>query len=61
MVLLDLVTLPARLTMAAVDTTPALGHGVEPAIPVRGRSGYATRVMLVRGQGNGRPRPALEG
>ena len=40
MVLLDLVTLPARLTVAAVDTT---------------------RVMLLRGEGNGRPRLALEG
>lgn len=51
MPLLDLVTLPARLTVAAVDTTLALGQLVSPEGPIRRRNGYAERTMLVIGEG----------
>ncbi|MGZ6081033.1 MAG: hypothetical protein ACXWK4_09475 [Myxococcaceae bacterium] len=51
MPLLDLVTLPARLTVAAAETTLALGRLVAPDGPVRRPQGYADQVMLVLGQG----------
>ena len=51
MALLDLVTLPARLTVAAADTTLALGQLVAPEGPVRRQDGYADRLMLVIGEG----------
>ena len=51
MALLDLVTLPVRLTVAAVDTTLALGQLVDPEGPVRRQDGYADRLMLVIGRG----------
>lgn len=51
MPLLDLVTLPARLTVAATRTTLALGDLVAPEGPVRRQDGYADRVMLVIGPG----------
>jgi hypothetical protein len=51
MALLDLVTLPARLTVAATSTTLALGRLVAPDGPVRRPDGYADRVMLLIGEG----------
>ena len=51
MALLDLVTVPVRLSAAAVDTTLALGHLVDPEGPVRREEGYADRVMLIIGRG----------
>jgi len=51
MPILDLVTLPVRLTSAAVETTLALGALVAPDGPARRREGYADRVMLVIGPG----------
>lgn len=51
MPLLDLVTLPARLTVAAAQTTLALGELVHPEGPVRREDGYADRIMLVIGPG----------
>jgi hypothetical protein len=51
MALLDLVTLPVRLTVAAVDTTLALGQLVDRDGPVRRKDGYADRLMLVIGRG----------
>jgi len=51
MPLLDLVTLPVRLTRAAVDTTLALGQLVDPVGPVRRPDGYADRLMLLVGRG----------
>ena len=50
MALLDLVTLPVRLTVAAVDTTLALGELVAEDGPVRRRDGYADRLMLMIGK-----------
>lgn len=50
MPLLDLVTLPARLAVAGVDTTLALGRLVAPDGPVRRPEGYADRVMLLIGE-----------
>ena len=44
-------TLPARLTVAAAETTLALGQLVDPEGPVRRSDGYADRVMAVIGQG----------
>jgi hypothetical protein len=51
MPLLDLVTLPARLTLAAAHTTLALGELVSPQGPIRRSNGYADRVMLLIGEG----------
>jgi hypothetical protein len=51
MALLDLVTLPARLTVAAVRTTLALGELVDPKGPIRRENGYADRAMLLIGEG----------
>ncbi len=51
MPLLDLVTLPVRLSVAAAETTLALGRLVAPDGPVRRESGYADRVMLIIGEG----------
>jgi hypothetical protein len=51
MALLDLVSLPARLTVAGVRTTLALGQLVEPEGPVRRPDGLADRLMLVIGEG----------
>lgn len=45
------ITLPARLTVAAAETTLALGQLVSPEGPVRRPSGYADRVMLLIGEG----------
>jgi hypothetical protein len=50
MALLDLVTLPVRLTAAAIDTTLALGELVAEDGPVRRRDGYADRLMLMIGK-----------
>ena len=44
-------TLPARLTVAAAETTLALGQLVAAEGPVRRPSGYADRVMLLIGEG----------
>lgn len=49
--LLDLVTLPARLAAAGVDTTLALGRLVAADGPVRRPQGYADRLMAVIGEG----------
>lgn len=43
--------LPARLTVAAAETTLALGQLVSPEGPVRRPGGYAERVMLLIGEG----------
>jgi hypothetical protein len=51
MALLDLVALPVRLTVAAAETTLALGQLVAPEGPVRRRDGYADRLMLIVGNG----------
>ncbi len=51
MALLDLVTLPVRLTVAAARTTLALGELVDPEGPVRREDGYAERLMLIIGRG----------
>ncbi len=51
MALLDLVTLPVRLTVAAAETTLALGQLVAAEGPVRRRNGYADRLMLLIGEG----------
>lgn len=51
MALLDLVTLPVRLTVAAAETTLALGELVAAEGPIRRRNGYADRLMLVIGEG----------
>ncbi len=51
MALLDLVTLPVRLTVAAGRTTLALGQLVDAEGPVRRPDGYADRVMLLIGPG----------
>jgi hypothetical protein len=51
MALLDLVTLPVRLTVAAANTTLALGQLVAPDGPVRRPDGYADRLMLLIGEG----------
>ena len=51
MALLDLVTLPVRLTVAATSTTLALGRLVAPDGPVRRENGYADRLMLLVGEG----------
>ena len=45
------ITLPARLTVAAAETTLALGQLVAPEGPVRRPGGYAERVMLLIGEG----------
>jgi hypothetical protein len=50
MAILDLVTLPVRLTVAAANTTLALGRLVSPDGPVRRPDGYADRVMLLLGE-----------
>lgn len=44
-------TLPAKLTVAAAETTLALGQLVSPEGPVRRPGGYAERVMLLIGEG----------
>lgn len=44
-------TLPVRLTVAAAETTLALGQLVAPEGPVRRPGGYAERVMLLIGEG----------
>jgi hypothetical protein len=44
-------TLPARLTVAAAQTTLALGQLVDVEGPVRRRDGYADRLMLLIGEG----------
>jgi hypothetical protein len=44
-------TLPARLTVAAAETTLALGQLVAPEGPVRRPGGYAERAMLLIGEG----------
>jgi hypothetical protein len=49
--LIDVVTLPARLTVAAAQTTLALGELVSPEGPIRRPDGYADRAMLVIGPG----------
>ena len=51
MAVLDLVTLPVRLGVAAAQTTLALGQLVAPEGPVRRSGGYAERVMVVIGEG----------
>ncbi|MEP7090843.1 MAG: hypothetical protein ABI776_12135 [Nocardioidaceae bacterium] len=51
MAFLDLVALPVRLTVAAAETTLALGHLVTADGPVRRKDGYADRVMIVIGRG----------
>jgi hypothetical protein len=51
MALADLVLLPARVTVAAIDTTLALGSLVGPRGPIRREDGYADRVMLLIGRG----------
>src|SRR6476659_7683955 len=51
MALLDLVTLPVRLAVAAGRTTLALGQLVDVDGPVRRPDGYADRVMLLIGPG----------
>lgn len=51
MALLDLVTLPARLAVAGVETTLTLGRLVAADGPVRRPDGYADRVMLIIGEG----------
>jgi len=51
MALLDLVTLPVRLTVAATSTTLALGRLVAPDGPVRRENGYGDRLMLLIGEG----------
>lgn len=51
MALTDLVSLPARVAVAAVDTTLALGSLVGPRGPIRRQDGYADRVMLIIGRG----------
>jgi hypothetical protein len=51
MPLLDLVTLPVRLTVAAAQTTLALGQLVDPDGPIRRPDGYADRVMVLIGEG----------
>ena len=51
MALFDLVTLPFRLTSAAVETTLALGRLVDEEGPIRRRDGYADRAMLIIGPG----------
>ena len=51
MALLDLVTLPVRLTVAATSTTLALGQLVAADGPVRRPNGYADRLMLLIGEG----------
>jgi hypothetical protein len=51
MALLDLVTLPVRLTVAATNTTLALGQLVAADGPVRRPNGYADRLMLLIGEG----------
>jgi hypothetical protein len=51
MSVLELATLPVRLTSAAVDTTLALGRLVAADGPVRRPDGYAERAMLVIGPG----------
>ena len=48
---LQWMTLPARLTVAAAETTLALGQLVAPDGPVRRRGGYAERAMLLVGEG----------
>jgi hypothetical protein len=50
MALLDVVTLPYRLTVAAASTTLALGHLVDPDGPIRRKDGYADRLMLIIGR-----------
>jgi len=51
MALLDLVTLPVRLGVAAARTTLALGELVAQDGPVRAENGYAERLMLLIGDG----------
>jgi hypothetical protein len=51
MAILDLVTLPAKLAVAAVDATLALGQLSSPDGPIRRPDGYADRVMLLIGRG----------
>lgn len=48
---LDLVTLPVRLSSAAIDTTLTLGRLVSQDGPVRRPQGYAERMMAVIGEG----------
>ncbi len=50
MPLLDLVTLPVRLSVAAARTTLALGQLVAPDGPVRRENGYADRLMVLIGE-----------
>ncbi len=51
MPLLDLMTLPVRLTAAAARTTLALGELLAPDGPIRGEAGYAERLMVLIGEG----------
>ena len=50
MPLLDLLTLPVRLTSAAARTTLALGDLLAPDGPIRGENGYAERLMVLIGE-----------
>jgi hypothetical protein len=50
MALLDLVTLPVRLAVAATDATLALGELARVDGPVRRPDGYADRLMLLIGR-----------
>lgn len=47
----QLMALPARLAVAAMESTLALGQLVDPEGPIRRRDGYADRVMLLIGEG----------
>ncbi|MGH3330383.1 MAG: hypothetical protein ACRDPJ_03660, partial [Nocardioidaceae bacterium] len=51
MPLIDLVTLPVRVTVAAAQVTLGLGQLMAPDGPVRRQGGYADRLMLVIGEG----------
>lgn len=48
---LDLVTLPVRVTVAATHATLGVGRLAAPDGPIRRRGGYAERVMLIIGEG----------